>query len=123
FGLFTDAKPGYSFILEDASYPAFAAWFAEGIKPGPLRLGSLWRAFKELWGWARGWTTGSVGIAFSDLIGNDLSQKTAVLLCMGLDHANGVMSLDANGHLDVTWPVSANETLYDGIVEAGRKFQ
>jgi cholesterol oxidase len=123
FGLFSNATPGRSFILEDASYPAFAAWFTEGIKPGFLRLGPAWRALKQLWGRVTGWTGGSMGVAFSELLSGDLSQRTAVLLCMGLDKSNGVMSLDKNGQIDVKWPVADNRTLYDGILAAGRQFR
>jgi len=42
---------------------------------------------------------------------------------MGLDKANGVMTLDKNGHLDVAWPVRDNRSLYDGIVAAARQFK
>jgi len=123
YGLFTNPTPGHSFIMEDASYPAFTAWFTEGIKPGILKFGSVRRAIKRLWGWAKGWTTGSVGAAFSEILAGDLSQNTSVLLCMGLDKANGVMTLDKNGHLDVAWPVRDNRSLYDGIVAAARQFK
>jgi cholesterol oxidase len=123
FDLFPAAVPGKSFILEDASYPSFAAWFTEGSKPGLFKLEPLWRAFRQLWGRATGWTTGSVGLAFNDLLSGDLSQNTAVLLCMGLDKSNGVMTLDANGNIDVTWPVKDNRSLYDGIVAAGEAFR
>ena len=123
YGLFTSPTPGHSFIMEDASYPAFTAWFTEGIKPGFLKFGSVRRAIKRLWGWATGWTSGSVGVAFSEMLSGDLSQNTSVLLCMGLDKANGVMTLGKDGHLDVQWPVSDNRSLYDGIVAAGKQFK
>jgi cholesterol oxidase len=122
FDLFTHAEPGRSFILEDASYPTFSAWFTEGARPGFLRLGVLWRAFRQLWGFTRGWTTGSVGAAFRDVLSGDLSQNTAVMLCMGLDKSNGVMSLDSRGEIALKWPVSDNRSLYDRIVESCRAF-
>jgi cholesterol oxidase len=123
FELFSNPTPGRSFILEDASYPVFTAWFTEGIKPGFLHLGPLWRALTQLLGMVTGWTTGTMGVALSSLLSRDLSQNTAVLLCMGLDKSNGVISLDRNGRVDVTWSVSDNRSLYDGIVAAGKQFR
>ena len=123
FNLLDDFDRERAFVLEDAAYPAFAAWFTEGLKPGFLRLGALWRTIKSVF--ARllsGASLGSVGYAFSGLLSGDLSQNTSVLLCMGIDKANGVMGLDANGHVEIQWPYRDSKSLYDAIVGAGNDF-
>jgi len=70
-----------------------------------------------------GRTAGRTGEALRDLIGGaDPSYRTSVLLCMGLDHSNGTMFLGSDGHVDVDWPQSESEPLYEAIVDAGRRF-
>jgi cholesterol oxidase len=124
FNLFAEFDRDRAFILEDAAYPAFAAWFVEGAKPGFLRLNGFWRLLRHTFGrWVRGATTGSLGYAFNDLLGGDLSQNTSVLLCMGIDRSNGSMSLDGDGRLRVDWPYRDSLPLYEAIIGAGRKFR
>jgi cholesterol oxidase len=109
--------------LEDAAYPAFAAWFAEGLKPGFLRLGPLWRTIRSAFGrLLSGASLGSVGYAFSGVMSGDLSQNTSVLLCMGIDKANGDMRLDASGCIDIRWHYRDSMPLYQAIVRAGNDF-
>jgi len=123
FNLLDDFDRDRAFVLEDAAYPAFLAWFTEGVKPGFLRLGALWRAIKSVFGRLRsGASLGSVGYALSDILSGDVSQNTSVLLCMGLDKANGVMRLDSNGHIEIHWPYRDSKLLYDAIVRAGNDF-
>lgn len=122
--LFADFDRDRAFILEDASYPAFGAWFAEGIKPGYTRLGALWHTLRSTLGrWLRGNTSGSVGYAFSDLLGDDISYNTAVLLCMGVDTGTGTLTLDRAGYIDIDWPQKENMSLYDAILETGQAFK
>jgi len=125
FNLFEDFDRERAFILEDASYPSFAAWFSEAIQPGPFWLKPIWHSIRDtaaqLFG---GKSAGRVGIAFSDLIGDaDISYKTSVLLCMGLDRSNGRMFLGQDGHIDVDWPRDDNRALYDAILAAGERFK
>ena len=123
FNLLDNFDRERAFVLEDAAYPAFAAWFVEGSKPGFLRLGALWRTVKSVFSrLLSGASLGSMGYAFSGILGGDLSQNTSVLLCMGLDKANGVMSLDANGRVAIRWPNRDSMSLYKAIVGAGNDF-
>ena len=123
FNLLDDFQREHAFVLEDAAYPAFAAWFAEGSKPGFLRLGPLWRTVKSVFSrLMSGASLGSMGFAFSGVMSGDISQNTSVLLCMGIDKANGVMALDANGCIEIRWPYRDSMSLYDSIVRAGNDF-
>ena len=124
FNLFAAFDPQRAFILEDASYPAFAAWFVEGAQPRLGWLGPLWHATRNMVGQLlHGRAAGRSAEALHDLIGGaDRSYRTAVLLCMGLDRSNGVMSLGSDGHVDVDWPRDDSMSLYQGILEAGRRF-
>jgi cholesterol oxidase len=123
FNLLDEFDRERAFVLEDAAYPAFAGWFAEGLKPGFLRLGALWRTFKSVVGrLLAGASIGSMGYAFSGIMSGDLSQHTSVLLCMGIDKANGEMQLDANGRIHIRWPYRDSLALYKAIVSAGDDF-
>lgn len=123
FNLLDDFDRDRAFVLEDAAYPVFAAWLTEGLKPGFLRLGALWRTIKSVFGrLLRGASLGSVGYALTGILSGDVSQNTSVLLCMGLDKANGVMRLDSNGHIEIHWPYRDSKPLYDAIVGAGNDF-
>jgi cholesterol oxidase len=125
YNLFDRFDPERAFILEDASYPAFAAWFAEGAQPRFGWLGPLWHATRNMVGQLiHGRQAGRSAEAFGDLIGGaDRSYRTAVLLCMGLDRSNGRMFLGRDGHVDVDWPRDDSRSLYDAILDAGRKFR
>jgi cholesterol oxidase len=124
FNLFAAFDRSRAFIVEDASYPAFAAWFAEGAKPGFLGLGALWRTVRDVFGrWVSGSTSGSIGYALTDLLSGDLSYHTAVLLSMGLDKSNGVLSLDPRENVRVDWPYQDSRALYDAILASGEAFK
>jgi cholesterol oxidase len=124
FNLFDAFDPSRAFILEDASYPALAAWFTEGAKPGFLHLNSVMRIVRDFFRrFLRGESLGSVGTAFKELLSHDLSYHTAVLLCMGIDQSNGVMTLDRRGQLDVDWPQNDSRSLYEAMLQAGRSFK
>lgn len=123
FNLFRDFDPNRAFILEDASYPAFAAWFVEGVKPRHMHVAALKRTIKDAFGrWITGTSPGSVGYALSDLLSGDVSYNTAVLLCMGIDRSNGVMSLDGDA-VSIDWPTKDSMSLYEAILAAGKKFK
>lgn len=124
FNLFGGFNGRHAFIMEDAGYPNFLGWFVEGIKPGYLRLGAIWDTLAAtVRRWASGRRTGSIGYALGDLLKGDISWKTSVLLCMGLDRSNGLISLDDRGYLTVDWPYKDSLSLYDAILDAGKQFR
>lgn len=130
FNLFKAHDPKRAFILEDASYPVFLAWFIEGMQPmlnpsGVVR--KIWRAIKWLWRRIRqmllgGKWSGQVADLFHEILQGDLSYRSSVLLCMGLDQGDGVLSLK-EGRLDIQWSQKSSMPLYHGIVDCGRKFK
>lgn len=122
FNLFEGFDSDCAFIMQDASYPTFMAWFVEGVKPGFLRLNSLWRTLRHVLARMRGHTTGPIGYALHDVLSGDLSYNTCVLLSMGLDRSDGVMTLGHDGWLDLAWPTKANRAYYDAVVQAGKTF-
>ncbi len=121
--LFHNFTRDHAFIVEDAGYPTHLAWFIEGIKPGWFRLPATKRFLNRLWTQLKsGKSPGVIGYAFSDLLSGDLSYQTSVLLCMGVDKADGVMRLDKNQHLALEWPYRNSMSLYRAILQAGRGF-
>jgi cholesterol oxidase len=130
YDLIETHDPQRAFLLEDASYPAFLAWFIEGMQPMLSPLGvlkKLWRAIR--WMWRRSMQTlfggkwsGQVADLFHEMLGNDLSYRSSVLLCMGLDKGDGVLSLK-DGRLDIRWPQKPSMPLYQAIVDCGRRFK
>ena len=130
FNLFKAYDPQRAFILQDASYPAFMAWFLEGMQPMLSPLGLVkkaWRAIK--WVWRRvmltlfgGKWSGQVADLFHEVLQSDLSYRSSVLLCMGQDKGDGVLSLK-DGRLDIRWPQTPSMPLYRAIVDCGKKFK
>lgn len=124
YNLFKQFKPQSAFLVEDAGYPAFLGWFVEGIKPGFLRLGPTLRALTATVSrWINGKSLGTVGYAVNDLLGGDLSYRTSVLLCMGIDESNGRLSLDSSGRICLDWPYKDSLPLYKAILKAGKSFK
>ncbi|WP_299083093.1 GMC oxidoreductase [uncultured Paraglaciecola sp.] len=124
YNLYADFKPDQAYILEDASFPNFAAWYTEGLKPGVLHLSGLFRTLKALFRrFIRGVKTGRIGYAFRELLKNDAAYTTSVLLCMGVDNSAGKMKLDKQGFLNVEWPYKDNQKLYDAIMDMGKHFK
>jgi cholesterol oxidase len=123
FNLFENFAKDHAFILEDASYPVFTSWFVEGVKPRWMNLYafSLW--FRNLIARTiKGTSPGSVGWALGDLLSGDISWNTSVLLCMGIDRSNGVMSLDRQGSVTIDWPQEDSMPLYKAIVESCKQY-
>ena len=123
----TEGKP--SFILEDAAYPAFAAWYVEGLRP-LLSPRYIWqhvarvlRVFgRRIWQtWATGKWSGSVVEYLRSLLGGDLSYRSSILLFMGRDAGDGDMTL-RDGNLEINWPQRTSRPLYDAIVACGARF-
>ena len=125
YGLLKNFDRDQAFILEDASYPNFLAWYIEGIRPGFSRIRALVNTVKRLFSqWFKsGITTGPLGYAFNELLGDDLSSNSGVLLCMGIDKSNGTMALDESGFLNVKWPYQDSMPLYQAILDMGERFK
>ncbi|HEV2495605.1 MAG TPA: GMC oxidoreductase [Terriglobia bacterium] len=122
--LFQDFQRNHAFVIEDASYPALLAWFVEGFKPRAFWLPAVWRFLRDLWARVTtGKSLGRIGYALEDILSDDISFNTCVLLCMGLDKSNGVMRLDENANLAVEWPYQDSLLLYTAILEAGKQFR
>jgi cholesterol oxidase len=120
--LFANFDRSRAFLLEDAAYPVFASWYAQAAMPLSA-LKSLANAVRHLL--ARlfsGASIGRVGFLLSDVLQNDLSYGTCVLLCMGLDNGQGVMRLNRNGYLQIEWPQAQNKPLYDAVLAAAHDF-
>ena len=124
FNLFQDFNREHAFILEDASYPNLLAWFVEGVKPGFLRIAALRGFLHDLWVRLKlRQSLGSISWALDDSFSGDASFHNCLLLCMGLDKSNGVMSLDSNQLLTLDWPYQDSQSLYEAVLQAGRQFR
>jgi cholesterol oxidase len=124
YNLFDDFDRERAFVLEDAGYPAFAAWYVEGVRPRMSHLSAISKTVKDVFRrWFLGTSTGRIGYAFNELLSGDLSYRSSVLLCMGLDRANGTMTLNDNGYIHVDWPYKDSLPLYRAILRAGKRFR
>jgi cholesterol oxidase len=99
-----DGGTDRGFYLEDAGYPLFVAWMAEGGSAP----GRLWRA--AIFAWQRlvqtlkGDPRSNVSAELSRIVGDcALSYSSLPLLVMGRDFASGRMRLTRKGYLDVDW--------------------
>jgi cholesterol oxidase len=123
YNLFNKFDREHAFMLQDASYGNILAWFAEGAKPGFLRLRPLRHFLCELLSRLRARKSlGSFGWALDDLLSDDISFRTCVLLCMGIDKSNGIMSLDSNHQLTIDWPFKDSMSLYEAVLKACKQF-
>jgi cholesterol oxidase len=123
YNLFKDFDRERAFMLQDASYGNILAWFVEGAKPGFLHLDSLRHLLRDLYSrLTTGKSLGSLGWALDDLLSGDVSFRTCVLLCMGIDKSNGVMTLDGDHQLSINWPYKDSLSLYQAILESCKQF-
>lgn len=125
--LFDKLDRKQAFVMEDASYPTQLSWAAAAIGPMMNPLQRIWDSCKQvlLYAFDRaypGRKNSSVGYLMQKLFARDLSQYSAVLLCMGLDNAKGVLRLNQDGYLEVDWPQDGNRPLYDAILGLGERF-
>ncbi|WP_292938186.1 GMC family oxidoreductase N-terminal domain-containing protein [Noviherbaspirillum sp.] len=125
--LFDNFDRKRAFVMEDASYPTQLSWAVAALGPVMNPIQKLWQAGKQLLLYVfdrayPGRKNSSVGYLMQKLLAHDLSQYSAVLLCMGLDNARGVLRLNGDGFLDVEWPQESNRTLYDAILDLGQRF-
>ena len=124
FNLYQEFARDRAFILEDASYAAFLAWFAEGVRPRWMWIRPIVHlARRVIASLISGKSPGTIGFAFADLLKHSTSAESAVLLLMGVDSSNGVMGLDGGGRLKIDWPRRDNRRLYDAILDAGKEFK
>jgi cholesterol oxidase len=120
FNLFSKFDRDRAFILEDAAFPAFGAWYVEGAQPP---IAAIWKTIKHVF--ARllaGASLGRVGFVLADLLKDDASYRSCVLLCMGLDKGSGLMRLNDKGFVEIDWPYRENMKLYDAILSAAKYF-
>ncbi len=110
-----DGTVGRGHYLEDAGYPAFAAWLAETGKG----LGTLARAFQ--FGYRRAVEDmldageSTVGADLAEMIGpGNLSATSLPLLGMGRDIPDGVMRL-VGGRLEVDWTIETSIDYFEGV--------
>jgi cholesterol oxidase len=110
-----DGSTGRGHYLEDAGYPAFAAWLAETGKG----LGTLARAFQ--FGYRRAVEDmlnagdSTVGADVADMIGpGTLTATSLPLLGMGRDIPDGVMRL-VGGRLEVDWTTETSLDYFEGV--------
>jgi cholesterol oxidase len=125
--LYKDLDRKQAFLLEDASYPTQVGWATAALNPVMNPFQMIWETVKQVCAYAfdkfyPGRRNSSVGYMVQKLFSHDLSQYSAVLLCMGLDNAKGVLRLNKEGYLDVDWPQESNRPLYDAILRLGKRF-
>jgi cholesterol oxidase len=125
--LFQDLDRSQAFLLEDASYPTQVGWATAVLGPMMNPFQKFWQTCKQmlLYVFDRaypGRKSSSLGYLMQKLFAHDLSQYSAVLLCMGLDNAKGVLRLNQSGYLDLDWPQDSNRPLYDAILKLGERF-
>ncbi|MBC3765346.1 GMC oxidoreductase [Neptunicella marina] len=124
FNLFSDFDRSKAFILEDASYPNFAAWYTEGMKPVWAKIPALYRGIKRfIQRFLSGRTNGSVADELNELLKDDMSYRSAVLLCMGIDNSQGQLTLDKRANININWPRKQNMPLYQAILAMGERFK
>lgn len=124
YNLFKDYDSKHAFVLEDASYPVFASYFMEGAIPWFLRIGFFLRVIGEVFArFFTGKIFGRIGFLLSEMFNNNLSYSSAVLLCMGIDRADGEMYLDKKRKsLQVKWPQKNSMPLYESIQKVTKDF-
>ncbi len=127
YNLFANFSKSQGFVFEDASYPVFLAWLIEGVFPVDLPR-KLLRLTKQFWGWlvnllTSGSWANSLGHTVHEMLAGDLSSKSAVLLCMGLDKGDGTLTLNSKNRIDLDWPQDTSMPVYQAILDAGKRFQ
>ena len=125
--LYKDLDRKQAFLLQDASYPTQVGWATAALGPVMNPFEMIWATCKQVAAYAfdkfyPGRKHSSVGYMVQKLFSHDLSRYSAVLLCMGLDNAKGVLRLNKEGFLDIDWPQESNRSLYDAIVNLGKRF-
>jgi cholesterol oxidase len=125
--LFEKFNREHAFILQDASFPTQASWAVAAVGPMMNPFARAWQACQQVCKYVFDWfypgrKSSRVGYLLQRLFSHDLSEYSAVLLCMGLDKGNGTLSLNAAGYLDIDWPQDSNRPLYDAILRLCERF-
>ncbi len=121
--------PGY--YIQDAGYPVFVDWLAEGMQLPSLARRALRFALQRVWAHITGNPQSDLSGELALLQGSStLSSASLPLLGMGRDVPDGVMSL-RRGYLDVKWTTATSEayfarvkgTMADIAQELGARFR
>jgi cholesterol oxidase len=121
-GLYDDPVPD-GFVVEDAGYPTLLAWFVEGSKPSVFKARAVASTGRRVGGrLLRGRSGGRIGASVGGLLRHGVTERSAVLLCMGRDSSTGTLLLDRRGQLRGRWPRRDNVALYRAIQAAGSAF-
>ncbi|PHV13415.1 GMC family oxidoreductase N-terminal domain-containing protein [Chitinimonas sp. BJB300] len=125
--LFENHDPDRAFLLEDASVPTHAGWAMATLEP----VLDPWDRFKILLSVVKeaicslypGHNSRRMGGLINQLLSQDITQYSSVLLCMGIDKSDGRFSLNPAGFLDLDWPQKTSQKLYDAILAIGERFK
>lgn len=112
---------GPGLVIEDAGYPAYLAWMVQAVR-SPIYMWR-WRrwAVRLLRGRLRGNLDLELGLALSELMGDQAEESgTLPLLTMGRDTPDGVMRLRGD-KLDVDWRKRGSERLFLRTEDATRR--
>ncbi len=113
-----DGGEGRGFYVEDAGFPEFVAWLAQGTQ-GP---GALWRfrrvAARLLFGLPEVDLSAEVSQLLSD---TRVSAGSLPLLGMGRDIPDGNMELTNDGRLQVDWVKAKSGPFFDRLGGFGRE--
>ncbi|QDQ27743.1 GMC family oxidoreductase [Chitinimonas arctica] len=125
--LFDNHDPKRAFLLQDASIPSHAAWAMATVRPIISPWDSIRRICRLGLDLLRGKPyTGKasqrMGHILNQLLSHDITQRSAVLLCMGLDQSDGRCRLNRAGFLDLDWPQAGSQPLYQAILTLCRRF-
>lgn len=125
--LFENFDREQAFLLQDASFPAHIGWAAAALGPVISPFQRLISTIRQILSYAfdrdyRGRKSSRVGFLLHRLFSRDISHYSAVMLCMGLDKANGGLRLNADGYLDIDWPQADNRPLYAAILRLCKRF-
>ena len=123
YNLYKDFDRDRAFLIEDSAYPAEIAWFLEGFRPGLSRIPSVFHALLDfIRRWTTGRNSGRVGGTVRGALGGTVTDKTVIHLDMGVDKADGTMSLGKDQRLRIGWPYRNSMLLYRAMLEAGKSF-
>lgn len=123
YNLFNEFNSQKAFLLEDASYPSFASYFIEGSIPLFLRFKFIMHLFIELvTAIVTGKIFGKIGFLMNEILNGDISYKSLVMLCMGVDSSDGKIKLNNKNEIEIDWPQKRNMPLYKEILKTSKNF-